>query len=255
MVLGSGLGPLSDIAQSKKSIPYKRIPGFPTTGVKGHEGRVSNGLVGGKPVLFFEGRFHLYEGLDVSEVVFPIDLLAAMGVQKLLLTSSAGAVNLKYKPGQIMLIRDHLNLMGDNPLFGKHFQQHGKPFVNLSQCYPSKARSLAAQAAKKIGLPSPQGVLAGVKGPIYETPAELRMLREMGADAVCMSTVPEAIQSAFHGMETAGFCLITNTCNPAAARKLSHDHVVRAAERALPKLTGFANEFLTRWVGTSKRSV
>jgi purine-nucleoside phosphorylase len=252
VILGSGLGPMSASARGRRSIPYERIPGFPRTGVKGHEGRISAGFVGETPVWFFEGRFHLYEGLDVSQVVFPVDLLAALGVRKLLLTTSAGAVNPKYRPGQIMLIRDHINLMGENPLFGKHFRSRGKPFVNLSRCYPSGPRSLAVRSARKTGLPQSQGVLAGVKGPVYETPAELRMLRSMGADAVCMSTVPEAIQSAFHGMETAGVCLITNARNAAAARRLSHEHVVRTAERALPKLTRFAEEFLARWGGGEK---
>lgn len=252
VILGSGLGPIADLADPKESIPYKRIPGLPHPRVKGHSGKLSWGRIGPATVLFFEGRFHGYEGWSQEEVVSPVSLLAEMGVPKLILTTSVGSVNLSFQPGEIMLIRDHINLMGDNPLFGLPPWAGENPFLNLSRCYSEGARTRAARIARKAGLRVRQGVLAGVRGPVYETPAEIRLLRKLGADAVCMSTVPEAIAAAFFRMETVGLCFISNSCDPSSARSLTHEHVVRAAEKSLPRLRIFLKRFLAEWASPGK---
>lgn len=252
VILGSGLGPIVEMADPRESVPYKRIPGMFLPRVKGHSGKLSWGRIGPATVAFFEGRFHGYEGWSQEEVASPVALLAEMGVLKLVLTTSVGAVNLGFKAGEIMLIRDHINLMGDNPLFGLPPWTGENPFLNLSRCYSDGARKRADRIARKAGLRVRQGVLAGVKGPVYETPAEVRMLRKLGADAVCMSTVPEAILASFFRMETVGICFISNSCDPSSARSLSHGHVVRAVEKSLPRLRTFLKRFLSDWASPEK---
>lgn len=248
VILGSGLSPISSISKNKISIPYDQIPRFPQTGVEGHPGRLSWGSVGGRTVLFFEGRFHLYEGLPIDEVVFPVALLAGLGTRRLLLTSSAGGINPRYKPGEIMAIRDQINWTGTHPLIGRVSPAGTDRFVNLASIYSEPLQRLMTKVSKRAGIRVHRGVLAGVAGPVYETPAEIRMMGRMGADAVCMSMVQEAILAAYYKMETAGFCLIANSCVAKGIESLSHSDVVQSAERSLPSLRVFVKEFLTHWM-------
>jgi purine-nucleoside phosphorylase len=214
VVLGSGLGDL-DLGPMSDRIPYAKIPGFPRTGVGGHAGVLTAG--GGLVVL--RGRAHYYEGLSMEEVVRPVRVLARLGVTTLLLTNAAGAVNPKFRPGDLMLIRDHLNLMGAHPLRG------AASFVDLTEVYDRGLR-------RRVRLP--EGVYAAMPGPSYETPAEIRMLRTLGADAVGMSTVPEAIAAREAGLRVLGISLITNLGAGLGRRPLSHAEVLEASVRARP---------------------
>lgn len=226
IILGSGLGAIAEKINDPLVVPYSKIPHFPITTVEGHEGSMILGSLQGEGVIFLAGRFHAYEGYGLSQVTFPVEVLAALGVKDIFLTTAAGGLKEEFAPGDIMIVSDHLNLMGDNPLRGKHPPEG---FVNLSAAYSSGWRLWAQKLANEKGIKTWSGVLAAVPGPSYETPAEVEMLRRLGADAVCMSTVPEAIMAKYLGMRVLALALITNSALRHQHENISHQEVLTKA--------------------------
>lgn len=230
IVLGSGLSSMADAAEKSVAVPYATIPHFPQSTVEGHTGRFVAGFIEDTSVLMMQGRVHYYEGYAMSQVSMGVRLMAALGVRTLILTNAAGAVNHNYAPGDFMLIQDHINFMGVNPLIGKHYAEWGERFVDQSETYTPALLSRARGVAKAMNLNIREGVYAGLTGPTYETPAEIRMLRTLGADACGMSTVPEAIVARQCGMRVLGLSVITNM-GAGMAQPLHHSEVVEIAER------------------------
>jgi purine-nucleoside phosphorylase len=233
-VLGSGLGALADAVEEPISIPFQDLPGLPPAGVGGHQGRFVAGVLEGRRVLVQAGRFHFYEGHPAGVVLAPVRAAALLGVSTLLVTNAAGGVNPDFGLGTLMLIRDHLNLMGRNPLVGPGIP--GEPrFPDMSVAYDADLRALARRTAKELGIPLEEGVYAAVSGPSYETPAEVRMIGLLGGDAVGMSTVPEVIVARARGMRVLGISLITNPGAGISSRPLSHQEVLEAGQEAAPR--------------------
>ncbi|HJR50941.1 MAG TPA: purine-nucleoside phosphorylase, partial [Gemmatimonadales bacterium] len=210
LVLGSGLGGFAQALAKPTTIAYREIPHFPTSTALGHKGELVLGLSDGVPVAVMAGRVHLYEGYRADEVVFPVRVLARMGVKTLILTNAAGSVNVNYKPGELMVISDHINLMGVNPLVGPNDEQLGPRFFDMSEAYDPALREVAEKACSKAGVTVRHGVYVAVSGPSYETPAEIRAFRALGADAVGMSTVPEVIAARHMGVRVLAISCITN---------------------------------------------
>jgi purine-nucleoside phosphorylase len=234
-ILGSGLGFLADAVEGAVSLPFGEIPGFPAAAVAGHQGRLVYGRIEGVPVLLQAGRFHLYEGHPPETVVAPVRIAAALGARTLLVTNAAGGVNPEFGPGTLMLIEDHLNLMGRNPLVGP--KGEGEPrFPDMTNAYDPALRALARQVAGDAGIPLAQGVYAAVSGPSYETPAEVRMIGRLGGDAVGMSTVPEVIVARARGLRVLGISLITNPGAGISPTPLNHEEVLEAGAAAAPRL-------------------
>ena len=234
LVLGSGLSGLADAAEDPRSLPYAELPGFPHVGnVVGHVGRLVAGRLAERDVLLFQGRVHQYQGASAVDAAYPARLAAALGCSTLIVTNAAGGVALHLNTGDVMLIGDHMNLMGTNPLTGWPGPEGGNPFVPMRDAYDPALRVIAYDAAVAEGLALAEGVYAGLLGPSYETPAEVEMLRTLGADAVGMSTVPEVIAARALGLHVLGFSLITNS---AAGEGLSHAEVLEAGDRAAADL-------------------
>lgn len=231
LILGSGLGMLADEIQNPITIAYDQIPHFPVSTVEGHAGELVIGELEGQKVITMRGRFHLYEGHALESVTFPIRVMKAIGVETILVTNAAGGVNTSYKPGNLMLIQDHINLMYRNPLIGPNEAALGERFPDMSSAYDGQLRELAAKVASQQGIDLQSGVYAGVLGPSYETPAEIRMIRTVGADAVGMSTVPEVIVARHAGIRVLGISCITNMAAGILPQPLSHDEVMETAER------------------------
>jgi purine-nucleoside phosphorylase len=227
IVLGSGLGALSDAVASPERIPYADIPEFPSTTVHGHRGELVAGTLEGTPVLLQNGRFHLYEGHDPATVILPVRVFAALGIETLIVTNAAGGLRSTFRPPLLMLIADHLNLMWRSPLMGPVHEGEAR-FPDMSDPYDPHLRALARQVARELGIALDEGVYAGLLGPTYETPAEIRMLLRIGADAVGMSTVPEVIAARASGLCVLGISSITNPGAGLAATALSHDEVLAA---------------------------
>ena len=204
IILGSGLGGLADLAEESQIFKYEDIPHFPTATVAGHSGKLIVGKLASKNVMLLQGRFHYYEGYEMNEVTFPVRLMQVMGIKKLIVTNAAGGINREYSAGDLVLIKDHINLMGMNPLRGANLSNHGTRFPDLSQAYDLGWRDKALSLMQEIGLEPKQGVYAAVSGPSYETPAEIRYLRTIGADLVGMSTAPEVIVANHSGMKVLG---------------------------------------------------
>jgi purine-nucleoside phosphorylase len=236
VILGSGLGAIADQLEGAVSIPYTDIPHFHGTSIEGHAGRMMLGTFHGTPAVFLQGRFHAYEGYSMEEVVFPTRVVCALGIQTLILTNAAGAVNTRYRPSELMLIEDHLNLMGDNPLKGPNLTQLGPRFPDLSEAYNRGCLEIMQNSANELGIPVHVGVYAGLLGPTYETRAEIRMFRTLGADAVGMSTVPEAIAANHLGVRVAGVSCITNLAAGSTPQKLTHQEVIENSRHATEKL-------------------
>ena len=233
-VLGSGLGFVADALEDAVSIPFAEIPGFPGAAVEGHAGRVVAGHLEGRRALVQAGRFHVYEGHPLEVVVLPVRIAAALGAPVLLVTNAAGGVNRRFGPGTLMLIEDHLNLMGRNPLVGQAVP--GEPrFPDMSAAYDPELRALARQVALEEGIALEGGVYAAVTGPSYETPAEVRMIGILGGDAVGMSTVPEVIAARSAGVRVLGISLITNPGAGLSPEPLSHAEVLEAGKAAAPR--------------------
>ena len=238
MILGSGLGALADELQDAVRIPYEELPGFPVSAVEGHAGQLVCGRLEGVDVAIMQGRAHFYEGWTMEEVTFPIRVFSLMGIGHLIVTNSAGGVNRDYTEGDLMLIRDHINLTGENPLRGPNLAEFGPRFPDMSDPYDSALRELARDVAQGLQIDLKEGVYAGVVGPSYETPAEVRMIGRAGGDAVGMSTVPEVIVANHCAMKVAGISCITNMAAGLGNAKLSHDEVKETADRVRKTFTG-----------------
>ena len=248
VVLGSGLGTMADdlVEQGGVAIDYGAIPHFPTSSVEGHKGRLVFGRVGDTPVLMLQGRVHRYEGYPASSVVFPVRVLNALGVKKLIVTNAAGGLGDGFQSDDLMVIEDHLNLTGDNPLMGHNDDRLGKRFPDMTEAYSRRMRALCHEVGAARGLSLQRGVYAGMLGPSYETPAEIRMLKTLGAHAVGMSTVLEVIAAHHVGMEVLGLSCITNMAAGLSATKLSHEEVGATADRVSGPFSGLLLELLPR---------
>jgi purine-nucleoside phosphorylase len=244
LVLGSGLGALADAIEAAVAIPFADLPGWPAASAPGHSGRLLLGRLEGVPVACLQGRLHLYEGLSALQVVEPALLMGRLGARTLLLTNAAGGVNHAFGAGTLMLIADHLNLTGRSPLLGPNDDAAGPRFLDLSAVYDPVLRARLRTAAESAGVSLAEGVYAGLLGPTYETPAEVRMLRTLGADAVGMSTVMEAIAARWAGMRVCGISLITNPGAGLSATPLSHAEVLDAANAAGPRLARVIRAFV-----------
>ncbi len=231
LVLGSGLGDYADSLENKQIIDYKDIPGFPVSSVEGHASRFVIGERFGKRVIAMQGRFHTYEGYSHQEVVIPVRVMKKLGVETLVLTNAAGGINTSFKQGALMAISDHINYSGSNPLIGPNLHEFGPRFPDASECYNKALRKALIEKAKKAGIELHEGVYIMFSGPSYETPAEIRMARVMGADAVGMSTVPEALAAAHCGMKTVGISCITNMAAGILDAPLVHTEVMETANR------------------------
>ena len=231
VVLGSGLGDFADSLIGSVSVPYQELPHWPVSRVVGHEGRLVIGGVKGRTIAALSGRCHLYEGHDMQTVTFPVRALGVLGVKTLILTNAAGGVNTGFAQGALMVIDDHINLMGGNPLVGANDERLGPRFPDMTEIYSRRLRRLADEAGSAAGATLPHGVYAGLLGPSYETPAEIRYLRTIGADAVGMSTVPEAIVARHMGIEVLGISCITNMAAGVLPQPLDHHEVMETAHR------------------------
>lgn len=231
LVLGSGLGAFADELASSARIPYQRIPGFPRPTVTGHAGSLVIGKSGEIPVAAMQGRVHLYEGHSSREVIFPMRVLGRLGIRAVILTNAAGAINLDYSQGALVVIRDHINLQGKNPLIGPNDDRFGPRFPDMSAAYSRAYREIALREAKRLGLGAYEGVYAAVSGPSFETPAEIRYLKTIGADLVGMSTVPEVIAARQMGIRVLGISCATNMAAGILDQPLSHTEVLETGER------------------------
>ena len=231
LVLGSGLGDYADTLENAVRIPYAQIPNFPQPTVEGHAGAFVFGKKQGRDVVVLQGRVHYYEGLSMQEITLPVRVLAAMGVKTLVLTNAAGGVNLGYKPGTLMLICDHINFSGANPLIGKNLEKFGPRFPDVSDLYTAALREKIKKQAAEHQIPLEEGVYLMCSGPNYETPAEIRAFRTLGADAVGMSTVPEALVAGHSGLQVVGVSCITNMAAGVLPARLSHGEVMETAAK------------------------
>ena len=231
IVLGSGLGDFADSLVEAIGTPYRDIPHWPASTVAGHAGRLVMGHVAGKRVAALSGRAHCYEGHDFNAVAFATRVMARLGIRQLILTNAAGAINTSFTSGALMVIDDHINLMGGNPLIGPNIDRVGPRFPDMTEVYAMRLRAIADEAARARGIPLSHGVYAAVPGPSYETPAEVRYLRTIGADAVGMSTVPEALAARHMGVDVLGIACITNMAAGVVAQRLVHDDVLDTARR------------------------
>lgn len=229
LILGSGLGVLAEEIEHAVTIPYDEIPYFAKSSAIGHANELVIGELMGKKVVAMKGRFHYYEGFTLDEVTFPVRVMKALGVDSLIITNACGAVNTSFQPGDLMLISDHINLVGTNPLIGPNNDELGTRFPDLSQVYTLEFRNLAKKVAADLNLSIQEGVYAWWSGPTYETPAEIRMIRTLGADAVGMSTVPEAIIARHSQMQVLGISCLTNMASGILDQPLSHDEVIDVA--------------------------
>jgi purine-nucleoside phosphorylase len=244
IVLGSGLGGLADALTDAVAVPFAELPGWPAASAPGHAGRLLLGRLEGVPVVCLQGRLHLYEGNSERLVVEPVLLMCRLGAQVIVLSNAAGGVNVAYPPGTLMLISDHLNLTGRSPLVGTNDDALGPRFPDLVDAWSPRLRDLMRRAATEEGIAIEEGVYAGLTGPTYETPAEVRMLRALGADAVGMSTVLEAIVARWAGAEIVGVSLVTNPGAGVTGEPLSHDEVLAAAAEAGPRFSALIRRFV-----------
>jgi purine-nucleoside phosphorylase len=231
IVLGSGLGEFTRALKEGVACAYRDVPHWPASAVVGHAGELVVGTIGGRRVAALSGRVHFYEGHDLRTVTFGIRALGAWGIRSLILTNAAGGINLSFEPGTLMLMEDHINLMGANPLAGANDERFGARFPDMTEVYSKRLRDIAVAAAAATRVPLARGVYVAVHGPSYETPAEIRAFRTLGADAVGMSTVPEAIVARHMGMEVLGISCITNPAAGVLPKPLVHDEVMEVARR------------------------
>jgi purine-nucleoside phosphorylase len=246
IILGTGLGGLAEQIDVEVSIPYEQIPGFPLSTVETHAGRLLLGRLGKRSVVALQGRFHRYEGYGLAEVTFPVRVLHALGAGSLIVSNACGGMNPLWAPGDLVLLSDHINLVGDNPLVGSNDERLGPRFPDMSAPYDSEFRALARAAALDLGLVLREGVYVAVPGPSLETRAEYRMLRAMGADVVGMSTVPEVIVANHAGMRTLGISIITDQCLPDALEPADIGRIIATAGRAEPSLTRLIGTLVER---------
>jgi purine-nucleoside phosphorylase len=249
VVLGSGLGAFADTLDCRTETPYAEIPGWPVSTADGHAGKLVTGCVGSVEVIVLAGRAHLYEGYTPQQVAFGMFELARRGARSVVLTNAAGGINLSYRPGQLVLISDHINLLGVNPLSGPNDESQGPRFPDMSEAYSRAYREIAKQAGAELGLTLEEGVYAAVPGPSYETPAEIRYLRTIGADLVGMSTAPETIAANYLGMKVLGISCVTNMAAGVQAQKLVHQEVLDIGAQARDTLAALLRTVLPRLAG------
>lgn len=231
LILGSGLGVLVEEIENQIVVPYEEIPHFPTSTVQGHAGQLVFGDLNGVPVVAMQGRFHFYEGYEMSKVTFPVRVMKALGIEKIVVTNAAGGVNTSFEPGDLMLISDHINFMGTNPLIGPNEEEFGVRFPDMSEAYSKVLRHKAREVGESLGISLQEGVYVAVTGPSYETPAEIHMMRTIGADAVGMSTAPEVIIARHAGLEVLGISCITNMAAGILDQPLNHEEVIETTEK------------------------
>lgn len=244
IILGSGLGGLTDAVATEISIPYGRIPHFPRSTVEGHAGRLIFGILGGKPVVLMAGRFHYYEGYSLDEVTFPVRVMKALGAETLIVSNAAGGMNSNYRIGDIVLIRDHINLHPEHPLRGPNDERLGPRFPDMSEPYSLALIELAQRIAQQQSLEVKMGVYAGLQGPTFETRAEYRWLHTIGGDLVGMSTVPEVIVAIHGGMNVLGISIVTDMGIREELNIITHEEVLAAAAAAAPKLMRLVEELV-----------
>ncbi len=244
IVLGSGLGGLADAVTDGVAIPFSELPGWPAATAPGHAGRLLLGRLAGRPVVLLQGRFHMYEGNDPGLVVQPVLLFRRLGARILVLTNASGGLDPAFGPGTLMVIRDHLNLTGRNPLIGPNADALGERFPDLTEAWSPRLRAALQAAGQAEGVPLEEGVYVGLVGPNYETPAEVRMLAALGADAVGMSTVLECIAARWAGLEVCGVSLVTNAGAGYSGAPLTHEEVLKAGNEAGPRLARVINRFV-----------
>jgi len=247
VVLGSGLGAFVNSIQDPTVIPYKDIPYFKETKVEGHEGRLILGKVNNVEIVALQGRTHAYEGYPMEEIVFPTRVMGTLGIKNLILTNAAGGVNESYKPGSLVVIKDHINFIGANPLVGKNNAELGPRFPDMTYTYNKDLREAIHQSAKEMGITLSEGVYAAMLGPTYETPAEINMLRTIGADMVGMSTIPEAIAACHMGIKVAGVSCITNMAAGMENVQLSHDDVKEQALKVMSLFCGIIEKSVSKF--------
>ena len=246
IILGTGLGGLAEQIDVEASISYEQIPGFPLSTVETHAGRLLLGRLGKRSVVAMQGRFHRYEGYGLAEVTFPVRVLHALGARSLIVSNACGGMNPLWAPGDLVLLSDHINLLGDNPLVGANDERLGPRFPDMSAPYDPELRTLARAAALDLGIVLREGVYLAVPGPNLETRAEYRMLRTMGADVVGMSTVPEVIVANHTGMRTLGISIITDQCLPDALEPADIGRIIATARQAEPSLTRLISALVER---------
>ena len=252
LVLGSGLGAFADGLQDATAIPYQQIPHFPVSTAVGHAGRLVVGQCAKIPVAVMQGRVHFYEGYSLREVTFPIRVLGALGIRALVFTNAAGGINRKLRARGLLLIRDHLNFQGSNPLLGANDERFGPRFPDMTEAYSKRFRTTAKQVARKLRLRLFEGVYAALHGPSYETPAEIRALARLGADVVGMSTVPEVIVANHMGIEVLGISCVTNMAAGISKKKINHDEVLEAGERVGRQFTALLRALIPALVRATK---
>ena len=247
MVLGSGLGDLADEIKDAISIDYHEIPHFPVSTVKGHKGRLVIGKLEGRRVLCMQGRFHYYEGYTMDQVVYPIRTMYLLGIKSLFLTNAAGCVNKEWKPGDLMLITDQIKLIADNPCRGMNHDDLGDRFFDMTTAYDPKLLDVARESSKKVGVPMREGIYMLFTGPSFETKAEVRFARLAGADAVGMSTVPEAIAASQMRMHTMGISCLTNMAAGILDQPLNHEEVIETGNRVKTTFSTLVKEIVASW--------
>ncbi len=235
IILGSGLGDYGDSIDKTLEIPYEDIPGLPVSTISGHRGRFVLGRTANKNLMIMQGRVHLYEGYPMEKITLPIRIMIKKGIKVLIVTNAAGGINRDFKPGDLMLITDHINLMGDNPLIGPNLASFGPRFPDMSAAYDKELINTTLAVGQGMGLDLKKGIYAGLKGPSYETPAEIEMLRRIGADAVGMSTVPEVIVARHSSIRTLAISCISNMAAGIMDRPLNHQEVMDTAEKIKPQ--------------------
>lgn len=231
LILGSGLGVLAEEIENPVKIAYSDIPNFPVSTVEGHAGQFVFGTLNGKNVAAMQGRFHYYEGYGMDKVTFPVRVMRELGIEKIIVTNAAGGINEEFEPGDLMVLSDHINNFGANPLIGPNSEEFGPRFPDMSTAYTENLQQLAHETAKDLGMKLQSGVYVGNTGPTYETPAEVRMLRTLGGDAVGMSTVPEVIVARHAGMDVLGISCISNMAAGILDQPLHHDEVIETTEK------------------------
>jgi purine-nucleoside phosphorylase len=246
LVLGSGLGAFADDLAEAVRIPYAHIPSFPRSTAIGHAGQLAVGKSGDVPVAVMQGRVHLYEGYSAAEVAFPVRVLGRMGIGAIILTNAAGGINLEYGQGALVILRDHINLQGQNPLTGANDDRFGPRFPDMTYTYAKHYREIALEEAKKLNLPPREGVYAALLGPSYETPAEIRYLRSIGADLVGMSTVPETIAARHMGINVLAISCVTNMAAGILDQPLSHEEVLEVGRRVTGQFVALLRAVLPR---------
>ena len=246
IILGTGLGGLVKEIKKEVVIDYANIPHFPVSTVESHHGKLIFGTLAGKKIVAMQGRFHLYEGYDLKQITFPVRVMKFLSVENILVSNAAGALNPLFQKGDVMLISDHINLLGDNPLIGPNDDELGPRFPDMSEAYSKELITLAEQAALDLKIRVQKGVYVAMQGPNLETKAEYRFLRTVGADAVGMSTIPEDIVAVHMGMKVLGFSILTDECFPDALKPALLEEILKVATKAEPKMTAIMKEVVKR---------